>query len=392
MVRLSRIVILIVFEVAIAPLLVVVALISRFLPKAKVVGLGPEPLINNIYHAKSLRHFGWSVETFVDNVYFITSDFDVKLFYRNKFFSLLSKAFCVSFFFIVCRYKMIYIYFNGGGLYHTQLLWIIEPILYKIAGVKVLVMPYGSDIQDMQRCTNLAFKNAIDKDYPSHYRRRYIIRMKVWLWSIFADHIIAGCDWVDYMYHWDTLCLSHFSIDQNADDSYAFSEFNIKDSLRILHAPNHREIKGTSFFQDAVDKLRSEGLNIELILAQGIPNNKLRRLMMECDIIADQLIIGWYAMFAIEAMAMGKPVLCYLRQDLLDLYFTAGLLEIGEIPLINCNPQTVIDVIRDLASWPKGKLAQYGTRGRKYVAKHHSIESIGRMFTAINVSLGLEVS
>jgi hypothetical protein len=388
MLSLMKYVILVLLELVWLPVLAVLTLFARLWPKKKIVGLGPEPLINNVYHAKALRKRGWTAETFVDSLYFITADFDIKLIYRNRLLSKLSRLMFLPFIFCIFRYKILYIYFNGGGLYASRVLWIIEPILYRIAAVKVMVMPYGGDVQDMQKCHNLAFKYAVDKDYPNHFRRRQIIRAKVWLWSLLADHVISGCDWVDYMPHWDTLCISHFSIDV---DDWTPSQAAPREgrALRILHAPNHKNIKGTQFFEQAVIDLQREGVNVELIMVQGLPNAQLRVLMQSCDVIADQLIIGWYAMFAIEAMALGKPVLCYTRSDLEDLYVQADLLQRGELPLINCNPTSVVDVIRKLAFASPCSLSKLGERGRAYVEKRHSLDTIGAMFSEINAELGL---
>lgn len=58
--------------------------------------------------------------------------------------------------------------------------------------------------------------------------------------------------------------------------------------------------------------------------------------MSNVDVVADQLIIGWYAMFSMEAMSMGKPVICYLRKDLIELYLSSGnLVSLDELPHIN---------------------------------------------------------
>ena len=52
------------------------------------------------------------------------------------------------------------------------------------------------------------------------------------------------------------------------------------------------------------------------------------------DLIVDQLIIGWYAMFAIESMALEKPVICYLREDL-AIFIHKKILICENLPLIN---------------------------------------------------------
>ena len=371
------------------PVLLFLSIGARYWSKQMIVGLGPEPLINNVYHARALRKQGWLAETFVDSLYFITSEFDVKLIPKNSLLRRVFRVLFIPFIYSIFRYRIIYIYFNGGGLYASRLIWLLEPFLYKLAGLKVIVMPYGGDVQDMQKCPNLAFKHAVDKDYPNHFRRRHVIRAKVWLWSRCADHVISGCDWVDYMTHWDTLCISHFSIDL---DNWIPTQLEPRRGrpLRILHAPNHKNIKGTIFFERAVAKLQNEGVAIELILAQGIPNSELRALIQNCDVIADQLIIGWYAMFAIEAMSLRKPVLCYTRSDLENLYVQADLLKPGELPLIQCNLGNIDEVLRKVVKTTPDDLAKIGERGRAYVERKHSLAAIGAMFSNIHDELGFK--
>jgi len=365
---------------------------SRFLNKAIDIGLGPEPLINNVYHKQALERAGFSAQTFVNQVYFITDTFDIRadLLIKRPFRILRNfYLYCLAIF----KYKCLYLYFNGGPLGFTYLLWRIEPFLYKLANVKIVVMPYGGDVDEMSRTKNLLFKGAMSRDYPIHRFRRKRTETQIDTWIKYADHIIGGCDWVEYMYHWDTLMLGHFSIDtefwkpfKNAGEKVIFRE---KDCLRILHAPNHRNIKGTKFFIDAVKELNEEGFNINLIILERVPNSEIRKVMSSVDIVADQLIVGWYAMFALEAMAMEKPVLCFLREDLMNLYMVSGLITKDEIPIVNCTPLTVKEEIKELAL-NRDKLQGIGRRSRQFVIKHHSIESVGKVFDNINRSIGLK--
>ncbi len=50
------------------------------------------------------------------------------------------------------------------------------------------------------------------------------------------------------------------------------------------------------------------------MLVQGMPNDEARATYQRADMIADQFLIGAYALFAIEGMALGKPVLCHLER------------------------------------------------------------------------------
>ena len=158
--------------------------------------------------------------------------------------------------------------------------------------------------------------------------------------------------------------------------------------FKVLHAPNHRHLKGTQHIIDAVEELRASELDIELVLLERVSNDEIRAKMEEVDIVADQLIIGWYAMFALEGMAMGKPVLCYLRDDLKELYVTAGLVEPDEIPIVECRPSTVKETIERLYR-DRETLGEIGRRSRAFVERHHSLDAVGAVFDRINRSIGV---
>ncbi len=361
------------------------ALISRYQKKKIDIGFGPDPLINTVYHKKALEQKGYSVETFTLSPFFITNDFDIVLSETCDLSSVTGRLTAqFKLMLIPFKYKILYIYFNGGPLGKTIFLWRLEPFIYKLGNVKTVVMPYGSDVQEMSRSHNLDFKHAMTLSYPKHKMLRKKIEQKIDLWTRNADHIVSGCEWVDYMYHWDTLMLAHFSIDMTIQKK--IEKTKIEGTFKILHAPNHRHLKGTDFLVSAVEELQKEGLDIELIIIERVPNEKVIELIQEVDLVADQFIIGWYAMFAIEAMKHGKPVMCYLRDDLIQLYIGAGLIEEGEIPIINTHWMSIKDSIRE-AYRTREDLSRIGKKSREYIIKHHSLEHVGDVFSTINKQL-----
>jgi hypothetical protein len=188
---------------------------------------------------------------------------------------------------------------------------------------------------------------------------------------------MSGVDWVDYMPRWDSLNAGHFAID-TAEWTPA-PEPAERDPARpivIFHAPNHRELKGSRFLIEACEELVAEGEPIELRLVERVPNTEIRRQLAEADIVADQFIVGWYALFAIEAMAMAKPTLCFLRDDLHELYtlYSFG----GECPLINTPALEIKEVLRPLIHDAERR-REVGLAGRRYVENHHSLEAVGAM-------------
>ena len=384
--------VLIILEVLLIGPCFVVSFLSRYSNRKIDVGLGPEPLISNVYHKKALIQQGYSAETFVSEVYFITNEFDINL---SEWHSNVLTAVVIPFYLFgrcIFSYKSLFIYFRGGPLGTTRVLSCFEPHFYRIANIRIVVMPYGSDVQVLTRSKNLYFKHTLSMDYPNFRRDRRLVSDRVDRWTRYANWVISGCEWVDYMYHWDTLMLAHFSIDlKRWSPTKQDAEVGREDKLRILHAPNHVAIKGTKALVEAVERLKKAGFNVELVLMRGVSNSEIQKAIESVDVVADQFVIGWYAMFAMEAMALRKPVLCYLREDLIDLYVKAGLVRREEIPIINTNLLEIEDNIRWIYSH-RQELIAIGEKSRTFVSDHHSLERIGGVFGNILISLGLPPS
>lgn len=368
--------------------MIFISALSRLFPRPVDIGIGPIPSINSKYHKMALERFGYRCETFVYYTWYFTKNFDVNI---GRFCPRALGPY-VSYVYVLFRYKCLYTYFNGGALGFTTLLARLEPYLLQLAGIKTVIMPYGADVQVLTRSQNRLMVHAYARDYPGfrHNKRRTADLVDVWTHN--ADHIISGCDWVDYLYYWDSLMLSHFAIDTDSFKVVARHKGGDKpcDPLRLIHAPNHRTLKGTAHIIKAVEELQAEGLTIELSLVEGVPNDELMEQIQGSDVVVDQLVIGWYAMFAIEGMALGKPVVCHVRQDFLDLYIGAELLEPGELPLINASIASLKDTFRHLIALPRSELRDIGLRSRAFVEKHHSVEAIGKVFDEINQHINLK--
>ena len=147
-------------------------------------------------------------------------------------------------------------------------------------------------------------------------------------------------------------------------------------ALRVAHAPNHAHFKGTRYLTDAIERLQSEGWAIEIVRIEGVPNSEVIALFRSCDIVADQFIAGFHGYTAFEAMALGKPVLCYLRDR-------STVLDPDNCPIINAWPDTVYEVLKRCLLG-EFDLAELGRRSRAYVAHHHSLEAVaarlGRLY------------
>jgi glycosyltransferase involved in cell wall biosynthesis len=78
----------------------------------------------------------------------------------------------------------------------------------------------------------------------------------------------------------------------------------------IIHAPSSRRRKGTEHVIAAC-----EGLDADLVLVEGLHHAEAFERYREADIVVDQLNAGWYGVFAIECMALGKPIVTFLHDE-----------------------------------------------------------------------------
>lgn len=136
----------------------------------------------------------------------------------------------------------------------------------------------------------------------------------------------------------------------------------------VLHAPTDRLIKGTRFIVEAVSRLQGEGLDFDFQLVEGLTHAQAKALYARADLVVDQLLVGWYGGLAVEAMALERPVVSYIRDE--DLEFVPTEMR-AEIPVINAQPETIYDVLKELLTVRRGELAEIGERGRRFVSRWH---------------------
>jgi glycosyltransferase involved in cell wall biosynthesis len=136
----------------------------------------------------------------------------------------------------------------------------------------------------------------------------------------------------------------------------------------VVHAPSHRGVKGTEHIVAAVARLQAEGVAIDFQLVEGLTNAEARRRYESADLVIDQLLAGWYGGLAVEVMALGKPVVAYLRAE--DLAFLPEAMR-SELPIVDAEPATIYTVLKRLLGEDESRLAHLGERSRRYVERWH---------------------
>jgi glycosyltransferase involved in cell wall biosynthesis len=141
----------------------------------------------------------------------------------------------------------------------------------------------------------------------------------------------------------------------------------------VVHAPTHRAVKGSDLVLAAAERLKAEGERFELVLVENMTHAEARSAYERADLAVDQLFAGWYGGFAVEMMALGRPVLSYIREG--DLrYLPEGMAE--DMPVIPVTPDGIRETLRDWIRAPHERRAEVGRLGRSYVEKWHDPRAV----------------
>jgi glycosyltransferase involved in cell wall biosynthesis len=135
----------------------------------------------------------------------------------------------------------------------------------------------------------------------------------------------------------------------------------------IVHAPSSRRRKGTEHVLAAV-----EGLEADLELVEGLHHDEAFERYRAADIVVDQLNAGWYGLFAIEAMALGKPVVTFLHDEAVRRTEEAFA---TRVPIVPATAETLREALRPLVA-DAARRREVGAASRAYVEHVHDLETV----------------
>jgi hypothetical protein len=165
-----------------------------------------------------------------------------------------------------------------------------------------------------------------------------------------------------------------------------------KSTVKIYHAVGNadlrtdratrRNLKSSHIYFPLIERLKDEGYPVELIFFQDVPNRELRYFQAQADLVVDMLTYGFIGATAREAMMLGKPVVCYIREEWLDQMRAEVPGYVEELPVVSATPDTVRDVLVDLIDNPAKRL-EIGRRSREFAVKWHSADAGARRLDEI---------
>ena len=145
-----------------------------------------------------------------------------------------------------------------------------------------------------------------------------------------------------------------------------------REEMVVAHAPSDRAQKGTERVIAAVDSLQGEGLPIRIDLIEGVTREEALERTRGADVVVDQINIGWYGGYSVESMALGRPVLCHIREQ------EPGDNPWGdELPIVRTTADTLRDDLRRLLSDPE-RMRRLASEGRSFAERRHDPRKIAR--------------
>lgn len=340
---------------------------------------GSTPIVNLKYWSQAMRGYGYKSSTVVDGVYPAHSadDFDITIDdfpFSGGLLSFLRPY--IVFAWALVKFDVFSVFFFGFFLGRTPLAF-IECQLLRIAGKKLVVSPFGSDVAVPD---NLGvFRESMLTSYPYLIDVAAQTKRRVLYYSKWADFVVRNMQ-VGYIPRHDMDWVNQLGVDTDlwrGGDSFNSADGH-ENEVVVVHSSNHRSIKGTDALIDAVEELRADRLNVRLVLMEGRTNEEVRKAVIDCDIVADQFI-GGYGMAAIEGMSAGKPVLSNLSWHDKDLIESTCL---KDCPIIDTPMEKIKENLRALVEDPQLR-RQAGLASREYILKYHSYEAIGRVWDSI---------
>src|SRR5690606_18611086 len=121
---------------------------------------------------------------------------------------------------------------------------------------------------------------------------------------------------------------------------------------------------------EAISRLINEGYSINYKCVMNVTHAELKEEYKSADIVIDQLN-PWYGTVSVEAMALGRPVICGYHKHLISYDYDTY----KDLPIINADVHNIYYVLKDVLD-KKYNLMEIGIESRKFVEKSHDLNNV----------------
>lgn len=253
-------------------------------------------------------------------------------------------------------------HFNAGAaaiVLRTRGRVFTELPLLKRLGKTIVVTWQGCDVRPRAACPGCELAGCVVQD---PWRARHAKAMLK-----YADRaVFVNPDLARYLP--GAIFLPYASVDVASIKPRALPD---RETFVLAHAPTDPSVKGTAYVVNAVEQLRAEGVNIELDLIEQVTRDEAIERIGRADALVDQLHIGWYGGVAVEAMALGRPVVCFIDES--ENPYGAAL------PILRAEPRTLKEVLMSLVG-DRERRASLAQSARTFALREHDPRTIVRRY------------
>jgi glycosyltransferase involved in cell wall biosynthesis len=284
------------------------------------------------------------------------------------------------------RADIFHLYLDGGFLRRTPL-QLYELQLLKLARKHVIVFPYGHDSWALDRIPDPTLRAALLADYPGLAATSAAVGARLDRFCREADLVVGCLSHVMVLPRHDALMMTCYGVETDTlIPAYPDSSDQI---LRVFHAPNHRNFKGSDVLERAVRTLQADGVKIELDLVQKRPRAEVLERMAHAHVLVDQLHAG-YGLTALEGMALGKIVITGRNWAAADAPFL-DFAPYRACPVHWADPATIEQTLRDIAR-DRHLWRAWGESNRQFAERYHAPDAMARQWSMLYPLLGYVVS
>ena len=349
-----------------------------------------------------LRSMGWKADIYIPSNYpqallYGTPDIVGPSFRSKKFFHLITYGIKAQwlYFKILKNYKY---HFYHGNLEHFTIFekglkldklfgksFRINLLLAKLLGKKILYLPSGAPDEEMP---NVIAALGNDEEGVA-VRDLDVMRIHFKIINKYSNLNIGYGVLDSSQYRAHHMKYKAIDLDKWRPDLEIPAQFQLPPTtkIRILHSFMFQKerrleqggcIKGTAYIENAIERLRSEGYEVEQISFDGVPTGDYKFFQSQADIVVEEIIRGSWGSTAVECMALGKPVVTYIRSDWEKRYYSL-FPGTKPLPLVNANKWTIYQVLKELLD-DIPNLNVIGGMSRDFAIKHLNPEINVREF------------
>lgn len=258
------------------------------------------------------------------------------------------------------KYNIFHFYFST-----TLLPFNIDAPFYKLFGKKVVMEYLGTDVDLWLG------KNGVDGHGRKINRVRLVKRVYKQARQFDRQLVCAPC----YYQYVDNSIILPLALDLSSFDNHPL-DLKPGKILTIMHCPTNRRQKKSDYIESALNRLKEEGYEFNYKCITNVSHEQLKQEYISSDIVVDQLN-AWFGTVAIEAMALGRPVvagyyphLCHYDKRYKDM------------PIINADIYNIYSVLKDILDG-RYDLLDISKKSREFVMRTHDLKSVTKQLLSI---------